>query len=419
VLRYSPKLSLFLARYVSLRVCLCNSFRFHNIINKNLCPRSSTLQTMSSASESSDSSEDSLYNSDSDEDYVFESDIDDSDSDESDMEQNESDVDSQTYLFPQFKEFPRDTRFMIYDLLLPGPRVVHIYFNEIKTGTVDRVWDNQDVEQEGNFFDPYSLREKYKMYRADIGRDYGPQPFHSVRTSSLPIHEIFSAFREAYEFFRDLYCQTFATNGVKASVWFSSTLDTVYLDAEICYWYSEMAESNWLHMAVDFSAVKKLALAPDGVDWSRSFSSKDMISTVVSWFENLEHLTLVADFEWRGSYLLLSGLVLVEDEYTTALYEKYSPKVDARVRIGMLSWLCRMNEKLAKRLPEALLKRIDRKTLSVDEKILTSAFVYQRYQNMRRLYHEAKSQYQCRASPAQSIEHGRSRANLCGYSYDS
>lgn len=141
--------------------------------------------------------------------------------------------DLDTCQFPRFKDLPRDIRYMIYDMLMPGPRIVHVDIAEIKMGTVERVWDNQDIEKEGNFFDQYHIRQEYRYHRMCLGVDYGPEQIFALRASAPHIHEIFFAFQEAYGFFRRLYSQTFASNGVKATIWFSTTLDTLYLDDNI------------------------------------------------------------------------------------------------------------------------------------------------------------------------------------------
>lgn len=103
--------------------------------------------------------------------------------------------DLDTCQFPRFKDLPRDIRYKICDMLMPGPHIVRIRMAEIKMGTVERVWDNQDIEKEGNFFDQYDIRQKYTDYGMLDGLEFGCRQIYALRASAPPIHEIFFSFQ--------------------------------------------------------------------------------------------------------------------------------------------------------------------------------------------------------------------------------
>jgi hypothetical protein len=228
---------------------------------------------------------------------------------------------------PQFVLFgilPLELRLTIWELALPGPRIVHFEPRRVRGGTCVRVRSDKANDSAGNeafFQHPLVTQNLYNTYYSSSNRQasaaarpgvhFGPESCWAPETFPKEIPALLLACKESHGVATKVYTQAFGTFGARASTWFSFELDTLYVDDRAMVGFETgLYNQEYLGFQFDLSRVKKLAIGGSGadisadtkyyLDWMGKFGNLRelyIINSVHNYTDDRSNVVFIDDFD--------------------------------------------------------------------------------------------------------------------------
>jgi hypothetical protein len=130
--------------------------------------------------------------------------------------------------FSRFHELPKEIRLVIWEMALPGPRVVYLEQDLLNSHSCNRVWSNKIVDgtDDDEFHaQGYGSNDSETQKRDELG----PLSCRAFRSQS-PAPPLLFACRESFEVASQFYAKAFGTWDGIPETWFCFERDILVLD---------------------------------------------------------------------------------------------------------------------------------------------------------------------------------------------
>jgi hypothetical protein len=186
---------------------------------------------------------------------------------------------------------------MIWEAVMPGPRIVRVERHEAAGGRCIRVWSDTANDSSGNrrFFEDRAVEDWEFLLWAN-------QPIYGLRAEGSDDLALFYACRESHKYVSRTHDLAFGSLGIKANILFNFNEDTLYI------------QGDWCGLTEDRLRVQRLALSDafTGVIETHQNITLYLLDTF-EYFGNIQECFLVSDYFVKDSW----DLVWAETEIDT------------------------------------------------------------------------------------------------------
>ncbi|KAH8590176.1 hypothetical protein B0O99DRAFT_691829 [Bisporella sp. PMI_857] len=209
-------------------------------------------------------------------------------------------------VFEPFTRLPHELRLIIWELALPGPRIVRLELALLAARCQAAIKQRrQDAEARLHYRhedEPYTEEELTELVE-DISGDLSEvEPLVGFRSRCRSPALLFVC-RESFEVASKFYKPCFHTQNSIPQTYFDYKCDVLYLDASSLGIHDEtLLLFNWAFLldligdSADFAPLEHLAVDDEFVsDAGDSETSGEIIREIVGLFKNLKRITIVVD----------------------------------------------------------------------------------------------------------------------------
>jgi len=204
-------------------------------------------------------------------------------------------------VFSLFPNLPKEIRLLIWEIALPGPRIIYLRRRNLQSYNCSRVWsdkpilaDSSQSTAKDDFFHDVpeydSENDDLIIYfkRPDLGPGKPCQGFFSP----CPAPQLLFVCKESFEVMEHFYERTFGSESAFPETWFNFDVDTLYVD------WGGVETGGISFRPEDFgdvaAKVKHLAVLHTGPNYiRRGLTHEQWLSYILFEFCNLHTLTLV------------------------------------------------------------------------------------------------------------------------------
>ncbi|KAE9365117.1 hypothetical protein N431DRAFT_419997 [Stipitochalara longipes BDJ] len=271
---------------------------------------------------------------------------------------SENDEDSQPLTtFHPFIKLPKELRLMIWELIIPGPRIVNLNILRGSARMAEwlRDWDDMiggprpgNIKYRAEDFEFPNIPPPFNQWGSPIARWHGTWKVKAPKGPTLLFIN-----QESRRVGMKVYDKTFRVVGMKALTWFSYKQDTLYLSSEVVGRVLNTDELGTEILGIDFNKVQRLLLGVSGCTRPAHARMKyEHICKVIGWFGQLKHLTLVSEHHKPANCDTLVDVPSGRDlENFMKFYNGgYTPEREVGLETGMTLFSDRIQRALAREI---------------------------------------------------------------------